>query len=71
MSSTDHEKSSQAEEFARQAQQRRSSFLSEYLHLLRTNKKWWMLPLIVLLLGFGVLMFLAATGVAPFIYTLF
>ena len=71
MSSTDHEQSSQAEEFARQARQPRSSFVSEYLHLLRTNKKWWMLPLIVLLLGFGVLMFLAATGVAPFIYTLF
>jgi len=58
-------------EFARQAITRRSSFLSDYVYLVRTNRKWWMLPLLGLLLGFGVLMVLASTGAAPFIYTMF
>jgi len=58
-------------EFARQAGQRRNSFISDYLYLVKTNRKWWMLPLLGLLLGFGVLMVLASTGAAPFIYTMF
>ncbi len=58
-------------EFARQASSKRSSFLSDYLYLVKTNRKWWMLPLIGLLLGFGLLMVLASTGAAPFIYTMF
>jgi hypothetical protein len=35
------------------------------------NRKWWMIPIIVTLLVFSALVFLSATGVAPFIYTLF
>jgi hypothetical protein len=58
-------------EFARQAGMRRSSFLSDYFYLVKTNRKWWMLPLMGLLLGFGLLMVLASTGAAPFIYTMF
>ena len=65
------QKSSQANDFSRQATGGRSSFFAEYLYLLKQNKKWWMLPLVVLLLGFGVLMVLGSTGAAPFIYTLF
>ncbi len=58
-------------DFARQANKRRSSFLSDYLYLVKTNRKWWMLPLMGLLLAFGLLMVLASTGAAPFIYTMF
>jgi hypothetical protein len=58
-------------EFARQAGAKRSSFLSDYLFLLKTTRKWWMLPLIGVLLGFGLLMVLVSTGAAPFIYTMF
>ena len=64
-------KPTQANEFARHATEKRSSFLSEYIYLLKNNKKWWMLPLILVLLAFGVLMVLSSTGVAPFIYTVF
>ena len=36
------------------------------------NKKWWMIPPIIVLVLFGVLVFLAtATPVSPFIYALF
>ncbi|NLH73306.1 MAG: hypothetical protein GX456_09660 [Verrucomicrobia bacterium] len=38
---------------------------------LRENKKWWLLPIIVMLLVFGLLVFLSGTVLAPFIYTLF
>ena len=62
---------SDADEFARQAQLRRASFLSDMLYFLRQNRKWWLVPIILLLLGFSLLMVLATTGAAPFIYTLF
>lgn len=62
---------SQSEEFARLGASARPSFLSDYLYFLKHNKKWWLLPLLVILLAFGALMILATTGAAPFIYTLF
>jgi hypothetical protein len=45
--------------------------LGEFRQFLRHNRKWWLIPILVVLLLFGVLMVLAATGAAPFIYTLF
>lgn len=71
MSDNESRDISQQSEFERQAQLRRPSFLSEYIYLLKTNKKWWLLPLILLILLFGALMILSSTGAAPFIYTLF
>jgi hypothetical protein len=35
------------------------------------EQEWWLLPIIVVLLVFGLLIFLGSTGIAPFIYTLF
>ena len=58
-------------EFLQEASRERSSFLSDYLYLLRTNRKWWMLPLIALLLVLGGLVLFSSTGVAPLICTLF
>lgn len=51
----------------------RSSLVKEFIDFLKDNKKWWLLP-IVLVFGFlGVVLFIAqsAPAVAPFIYTLF
>lgn len=42
---------------------------AEFWEFLRHNKKWWLLPILIVLLVFGVLIFLAGTGAAPFIYT--
>jgi hypothetical protein len=52
------------------AAQPRSGFLGELWGFLKTNKKWWLLPIIILFLIFGLLMLLSSTGLAPFIYTL-
>jgi hypothetical protein len=45
--------------------------LAEFRGLLMDNKKYWMLPIILLLLVFGVLVILSGSSAAPFIYTLF
>jgi hypothetical protein len=58
-------------DFARRAEQKSSSLPGELWHFLRHNKKWWMTPIILVLLLLGVLVVLGGTGMAPFIYTLF
>jgi hypothetical protein len=48
------------------------SIVSELWDFLRERKKFWLLPLIVLMLLFGGLIVLSqGTAVAPFIYTIF
>jgi hypothetical protein len=47
------------------------SLAAELFDFLKDNKKWWLLPILLVLGLFGVLMALAATGAAPFIYTMF
>ena len=55
-----------------QASQRGSgSIASEFWQFLSQSKKWWLLPIVVVILLFGVLVFLSGTAAAPFIYTLF
>jgi len=47
-------------------------FISDLWNFLRERKKWWLLPIILVLLLFGVLIvFTSGSAVAPFIYTLF
>ena len=58
-------------EFKKEAGQKRDSFLTEFAQFLMTNKKWWMIPILVVLLLVGVLLVVGGSGVAPFIYTLF
>lgn len=63
--------SSRAEEFSRQADAAQPSQLREMLAFVRQEKKWFLLPIIVVLLVAGLFLVLSATAVAPFIYTLF
>jgi|TARA_B100000287_G_C20561386_1_gene752606 hypothetical protein len=47
-------------------------FLSEFWNFLKVRKKYWLLPILVVLVIFGGLIILAqGSAVAPFIYTLF
>jgi hypothetical protein len=44
----------------------------ELLGFLWQRKLWWLIPMITVLLIFGLLMiFASASGIGPFIYTLF
>ena len=55
-------------EFERVAQeQHRPGLFREILGLINQNKKYWMLPIIIVLAIFGLLVLLSGTGVAPFI----
>ena len=53
------------------AERRSASLVAEFWQFLRHNKKWWLLPLLIILLPFGLFLVLAGTGVAPLLYTLF
>jgi hypothetical protein len=47
-------------------------FIKELLEFMGENKKWWLIPILVVFLLLGGLIFLSqGTVVAPFIYTLF
>jgi hypothetical protein len=51
---------------------RRFGIAGELLNFFMSNKRWWMVPMITVLLLFGILMVLAqSSAIAPFIYTLF
>ena len=48
------------------------SLLKEFWDFLKVRKKWWLTPIVVVLLLLGALIvFTQSTAVAPFIYTLF
>jgi hypothetical protein len=47
------------------------SLISEFLDFLAQNKKWWLAPIVIVMLLLAVLIFLSQTAAAPFIYTLF
>ena len=47
-------------------------FLKEFWEFLKARKKYWLLPILIVLVIFGGLVILAqGSAVAPFIYTLF
>ncbi len=48
------------------------SFLKELWAFMRSRKKYWLLPILVMMVVLGVLIVLAqGSAIAPFIYTLF
>ena len=48
------------------------SFLKEFFEFLKVRKKYWLLPIILVLVIFGGLIILSQGSViAPFIYTIF
>jgi hypothetical protein len=50
----------------------RLGIVGELFSFLWQRKLWWLLPMIVMLLIFGILLVLAqGSAIAPFIYTLF
>ena len=49
-----------------------NGFIKEFLNFLLKRKKFWLLPIILVLLFFGSLVVLTqGTAIAPFIYTIF
>ncbi len=65
---SDADKSSSFEQLA---EQKSAGFFADIWDFLTHNKKWWLTPIVVVLLMLGALIFLSGTAAAPFIYTLF
>jgi hypothetical protein len=50
----------------------KADILAEFVEFLWERKLWWMIPMMVVLVLFGALLFLTqSSAIAPFIYTLF
>ena len=59
-------------EFKNAAGQKQGGMLSEFVYFLKTSKKWWLAPIILVLLLVGLLLvFAQGSALAPFIYTVF
>jgi cell division protein FtsB len=50
----------------------KASIMAEFWEFMRVRKKFWLLPIVVMLMLLGTLLvFAQGSAVAPFIYTLF
>ena len=51
---------------------KKSSVISQFFQFLGEEKKFWLVPIVIIFIAFGLLMvFAQSSAVAPFIYTLF
>jgi hypothetical protein len=58
-------------EFEAAAKEERRSLLREYVEFLRAEKKYWLIPIVAVLLALVLIVTLGGTAAAPFIYTIF
>ncbi|MCG3129171.1 MAG: hypothetical protein CHACPFDD_04081 [Phycisphaerae bacterium] len=50
----------------------KQSLVGDFIAFIKHEKKWWMIPLLAILLAIGgLIVFAAKSGLGPFIYTLF
>lgn len=50
----------------------RSTLMGELWAFMRARKKWWLMPLVLMMLSVGLLIaFAQGSALAPFIYTIF
>jgi len=59
------------DDFARHAQEQKRGLIREYIDFVKYNKKWWLVPIVSVLLIVGLVLILGSTAAAPLIYTLF
>jgi hypothetical protein len=59
------------DDLRRLAEKKSPGLVREMWSFLAHTKKWWLTPILIALALLGVLILLAGTGAAPFIYTLF
>ena len=62
---------SKTKSFEEAGADREVGLIGEFIAYLQDNRKFWLVPLLLVLLGMGVVVVLGSTAAAPFIYTLF
>ena len=68
---SDPKPTDESSDFEAKAAGQRPGIVTEFWDFLKDNKKWWLAPIIISILGLGALVMLGGTAAAPFIYTLF
>lgn len=64
--------SGDANEFAREAAEERIGFFAEFWDFLKHNKKWWLIPILLMIVLIGLVALLASNPAAtPFLYPFF
>ena len=58
-------------DFESQSQSKPPGVFAEFADFLIHNKKWWLTPIIMVLLVFSLFIILTNTAIGPFIYALF
>ena len=58
-------------EFERLAEGRQLTLIEEFAIFLRENKKWWLVPILLVMAVLSVLVVVSSSGAGPFIYTFF
>ena len=61
----------QRTEFEKSGEQKDIGLFGELVAMLKQNKKYWLIPLLIILLLFGALIALGSSAAAPYVYTLF
>lgn len=64
-------KSGSKSEFEKAGEKKDSNLVGEFWAMLKQNKKFWLIPLVVGLLFLGLIVLVGGTAAAPFIYSLF
>ena len=67
----DQETTDQVSEFEQLGEEEQLSLAKEFYYFVTENKKWWLIPIVVVFGAISLLLALGSTGAAPFIYTLF
>jgi|GEM_PF-199458 len=52
-------------------EQKSPGIVAEFVDFILHNKRWWLTPIIIVLLLIGILVILGSSSFAPFIYTVF
>lgn len=58
-------------EFEELGKEKQLSLVREFYLFVTENKKWWLVPILLVFGLLGLLVFFSSTGAAPFIYALF
>lgn len=58
-------------DFEQAARERERGLMREYFDLLRYHKKYWLAPIILVLLAIGAFLVLGGSAAAPLIYAIF
>ena len=61
----------QKSEFEKAKEEKQASLLREFVDFVLENKKWWLVPIFLVLFLFALISVIMSTGAAPFLYPFF